>query len=574
MATPESTVFLRREGTGAAQVFGHPADVLRALDQNEANKRRREDIARADQWRLKQDRDKKIGELLLTDPEKTFQPFNDQVLAAAAAHRKNTLDLVEKQGPSMVDNPEFKIWNKNKWNDVNSIARKGNFLKDLVDSKRKEIDANPNLDKDMLHSALNDTYMDHSGNGHPIDKVNIDDINGVIDRNPQAFKPSGYADDFLKNIKDKVFNYNQIQRDAEGVTSTDTDIKMKEGIYRPDPNAVDGIQRDAKGNPIINATPEVIRGFMADKYAKNYVNYTAEQTGRTPKEIIEDILVPKMGVDKKKTMSFKYSPTAFNFDAFGLHPRDAEKANRRLQNVSALADTFVDEEGYLSDKPTEKAKEILGYIKANAKFGGADIVDAFPVKGTEEAGSQEVNGVSVENKPYDRIVFKTKQGTKGRIQIQEIDISDKKAATAELNSVFETAKTEGGFKIGYDVLRNIDEQRFNNEYLKSDRQIREGTSNEKAMNKEIVAWQRGDNFNSMIGKDYEGKKIVGVSHVKPVWGSNYLELKLNDGSTAQIKASDSEDAKKLKEVYLSGFKGKVKLAGKRGEASGMSAVFE
>lgn len=574
METPESTVFLRREGSGAAQVFGHPADVLRALDQNEANKRRREDIQRADAYRLKQDRDKKVGELLLTDPEKTFQPFNDQVLAAAAAHRKSTLDVIEKNGPSTVDNAQFKIWNKNKWNDVNSIARKGNYLKDLVDAKRKEIDANPNLDKDMLHSALNDTYMDHAGNGHPIDKINIDDINAVIDRNPQAFKPSGYADDFLKNIKDTVFNYNKISRDADGTTTEDVDIKMKKSIYQPDENSVDGIKRDQKGNPIINATPEVIRGFMADKYAKNYVDYTAQQTGRTQKEIIEDILEPKVGVDKKRTLSFKYSPSAFNYDSFGMHPRDAEKANQRLQNVATLADTFVDEEGYLSDKPSEKAKEILGYIKGNAKFGGADVVDAFPVKGTNDPGSQEVNGVAVENKPYDRIVLKTKQGTKGRIQTQEIDLSDKKAATAELNSVFETAKTEGGFKIGHDVLRRIDTERYNDKFLNSDRQVREGSSNEKAMNREIQGWQKGQNTSGLVGKNYEGAKIVGVSHRSPVFGSDYLEFTMSDGTKKQISSTDSEGAKKLKELYLSGSNAKVKLAGKKGEDSGMSSIFQ
>lgn len=572
MDTPESSVFLRREGTGAAQIFGHPYDVVRALDQDEAGRQRKQAIQMAYAAKQKADRDKKIKDLLLTNPEKTFEPFNQQVLTLADDHRKS----VEKLLNDGVQHDDIKldIYNKKGWDQVNDVARRGNFIKGVVDSKRKEIDSNPYLDKDTLHSALSDTYMDHDGKGHDIKKVDMQAIDKVVENNPQAFKEGVYADNFLKNLGDKVFNFNKIQRDAEGVTSTDVDTKMKKGIYQEDPTTVDGIRRDPKtGNPVINATPEVIRSFMSDRYAKNYVEWRAGQQGKTEKDVIQDILTPKLDLESKKTQSFKYSPQAYNFDEYGMKPKDQMKANKRLENVATLADTFVDDEGFLSDKPNENAMSILGYLKGNAKFGAADIQDAFPVKGTDEPGGQEVNGMYVENKPYDRIVFKTKQGVKGSPKAQEIDLSDKKAAAAELNSVFETAKTEGGFKIGHDVLRAIDEGRYEGKYLNTERGIREGTGDEKAMNREISAWQKGENFNSLVGGKVDGKKINGASYSKSLIGSDVLKLKLNDGTTKEIKVSNSDDVKKLKDVYLSKFKAPVKLVGKKGKEQGLDESF-
>lgn len=570
--TPESLVFRGHEGSGAAQVFGHPYDVVGMYRQGEAEKRRRADIQAAMQYQQRQARDKKIGDLLLTNPEKTFEPFNKQIIGDAEQHRQSLVKMFD-EGVNP-DSAAFKAYNTKKWEDINDKARRGNFIKSQIALKRQEIASNKKyLDTDLLDSKLNDTYMDHEGNGHPLEKVDMNAIDKVVDNNPEAFKADAYADDFLKNLGDKVFNYNQQMRDSEGVTTKDVDIKMKKDIYQPDPNAVDGIKRDPRtGNPIINITPEVIRGFKSDRYAGNYVNHIANTTGKSEKEVIEDILSPKLDVDKKQTMNFKFNPGSYR-NAYGLKQGEEQKATRRLQNVSTLADAFVDDEGYLSDKPNKKAEELLGYLKGNAKFGAADIVDAHLVKGDSESGTQDINGVRVDNKPYDRIILTTKQGVRGRPKVQEIDLSNKRSATAELNSVFETAKTEGGFRVGHDILRNLDEEKFGNQYLSSNRKIREGTMDEKAMLNEVTKWGHGENLNTLVGKKLDDKKIIGVSHRKALLGSDYLEIKTADGEITKIKTGDTEGLQKLKNVYASGFKEKVKLAGDKAKDE-LESIFE
>lgn len=568
--TPEGSVFLGREGTGAAQIFGNPYDVVGQFARNKAH-REAVDLALARQNQAS--RDKRINDLLLTNPEKTFEPFNKEVINAAEKHRSESVDMFNK-GMNPVNNPGFEAWNKKQWDEINDLARRGNFIKDQVTLKRNEVAKNPYLDQNMLNSAINDTYMDHEGNGKDIKGVDLDSINKVIENNPQAFKSNVYADDFLKNLGDKVFNFNKIQRDAEGVTSQDVDIKMKKGIYRPDPNAADGILRDPKtGNPVINATPEVVRGFMADPYAANWVHHEAANTGKSEKKVVEDVLEPKLDVERKQTMNFKYAPLNMR-NEFGLKASDEPKATRRLQNVDALVNAFTDKEGYVTDKPNEKAIETLGYLKNNAKFGNADVIDAKFVKGNDESGSQVIDGVSVPNQPHDRIVLFTKQGQRGRTTPRDIDLTDQHAAAAQLNSIFETAKTEGGFKVGFDVLRDINEGKFNNQYLNSERKIQEGSFDEKKMFNQISNWKEGNNLSSLVGKKIGGRTIKGASHVTPFFGSNYIKVEFTEGKPKEIKTTDSDDTKLLKEAYESGLtKKKVKLAGTKGKDSGLTEDF-
>lgn len=547
--TPESEVFLKREGTGSAQILGGPTNVLGELHNLQANRARREQVAVEYAKQEKAARDKRMMELLEREPEATFEPFNQEVLGAVAAHRKSVNDYMDKGGN--VNSSQFNTWNANKWNQLNDMARRGNWIKDEITKTRDLIKADPNLDTKYYNDKINDLYMDATGKGVPLEKVDVNKIREVTD-DPGGFNMLRYTKDFTKNMEDNVFNFHDKQLRGYGLDTKDTKVKIKADLYTPDPSTKSGVVEDADGNPVINANKDFVAAFTTNPMANRWLDKKAAEQGIDKKQLIEQLVKPNGLFNKEEKETSHFFPGNFSLGG-GYNNKDEIKVTKRLQNISSLAHAFTDDEGFVSDKPTPAAERMLSYLKSNTTMDGGNIVDAKLEKGDDEKGTP------------DRISFKVKHGTKGLPKDYSVDLSDPNEATAQLNSIFEGSKSEGGFHVGHDVLRNLDETKFNGQYLNRERKIRPDSYDEKRMISQVQKWSQGEELSKLTGKMYGDQKIVSAAHRSPFFGDDTVTLTLADGSKQTLKANDSEDLKKLKGIYINkGTGAAVKLAGEKG----------
>lgn len=544
MARPESTVYLRREGTGDAQIFGAPANALAAL-QNLGNIRMQQQARQSEFARMeKERRDQKMAELIERDPEKTFQPFNDQLLNAAKTHRQSVIDRINR-GDNW-ESPEFKAWNKGEWSKLDDIARRGNWVKDEITIMRDLVKKDPYLNTEYYWNKINDLYMDEFGNGKPIEQVDVNAIRNVT-LDPGGFKMDEYAKSFMKNIEENVFNFHQQQLKGWGIDDRDVKVKIKADLYTPDPNTKSGVAEDEEGNPIINASKDFVSAFTSNENARRWIEQQAKQQGVDPKQIIEQVVRPRSSFEKTQQSNSKMFSKAW-LDGGA----NEEGATRRLQNVSALAYAFTDDEGFVSDKPNAEAERVLGYIKNNAKLNGTEITDARFVKGDEDINT------------FDRIEFTTKAGARAIPKKVVINLNDPVDATAQLNSIFETAKTEGGFKIGHDELMDIDESKFQGQYLNRNRKTKPGSLDEQKAIRAAQTWAQGNQLEKLNNLRIGKQTIASAKFSSPIIGSDKLTLVFTDGSSRVLNPKDSEDLKVLKQAYESQFSPKVEMAGKRG----------
>lgn len=546
MARPESTVYQRREGTGEAQIFGAPANALAAL-QNLGNIRMQQQARQSEFARMeKQRRDQKMAELIERDPEKTFQPFNDQLLNAAKTHRQSVIDRINR-GDNW-ESPEFKAWNKGEWDRLDDIARRGNWVKDEITIMRDLVKKDPYLDTEYYWNKINDLYMDEFGNGKPLEQIDVNQIRNVT-LDPGGFKMDEYAKSFMKNIEENVFNFHQQQLKGWGIDDRDVKVKIKADLYTPDPNTKSGVAEDEEGNPIINASKDFVSAFTSNENARRWIEQQAQMQGVEPKQIIEQVVRPRSSFEKTQRSNSKMFSKAWLDDG-----ANEEAATRRLQNVSDLAYAFTDDEGFVSDKPNAEAERVLGYIKNNAKLNGNEITDARFVKGDED-----INTV-------DRIEFTTKAGVRAIPKKVVINLNDPVKATAQLNSIFETAKTEGGFKIGHDELMDIDESKFEGQYLNRNRKTKPGSLDERKAIQAAQTWARGEQLEKLTNNNLRiGKQtIASAKYSSPIVGSDKLTIVFTDGSSRVLNPKDSEDLKVLKQAYESQFSPKMEMAGKKG----------
>jgi len=544
---PQSLVYQGREATGTAQIFGREGNPFNAVRSRMADIEKKKAIEAEKAKLAKQERDKKMFEVISVSPEKTFHPFNQQVLNAAQEHRNRVMEYYSSGG---TDNPQFQAWNKTQWEKVNDLARKGVYIQEKINATMEEIKKNPYLDQTYYFPKIWDSIMDAHGNGKPLDQINVDQIAQVYQQDPAGFNLDKYATDFYGNIKDNVFNWVEKRNTALGTETDDIELKVKGQLYQKDQNTTSGVVEDEWGNPQMNITNDVLNSFAGSPLAKQRLQQMAEEQGIDPREwLASRFKALGGGFNKNVRPGSKFYPGAYTNqpDETGIPKKDIPKATERMKNIGNILNAFWDEDGSRRDDPSPQAQAALSYIVANARFGDGEILDASFVPGTTKPGAMKVFDDEIENSPDDQIVFRVKYSDRGRPKTERISIDEMNAA--QLNGIFNTSKTEGGFKIGYDQLRMLN-QKKDNELFSS--RIDRSYMNEQTANAEqdqIKSWQSYQDLDKMKGKVLNGKRIQSVSRKKSYgfFPSDLgIQVTYHDGSTEVIPV---EEYDRLSEIH-------------------------
>jgi hypothetical protein len=562
MTTPESVVYNKREGSGAAQIFGQPGQPVRALMLRKQDALQRQRVAEAEAKLAKDKRDQKMFEILAVSPEKTFQPFDDQVRNVATEHRKKVEGYFNAGGDP--NNPSFQSWNKGEWDRINGLARKGIYIQDKIKATMDTIKQNPYLKTDYYYPKIFDHYMDAHGNGKPLDQVNVNDIESIYQTDPGGFDMNKYTNDFLANIKDNVFNYVKKRNTAYGTETDDVEVKTKGALYTPDAKTTSGVQEDEFGNPILKISNEVLNSFADSPNAQRAVEHMAQQTGQDPRQVMSELIQNNMatrggGFSRNVKPTSKMLPWTYyqnNNSLAGIKQQDIPRATQRLRNIGNIMNAFWNEDGTRRDEPSPEAVQALNYIAKNTKFGDGEVLEATFLPGSTEPGKTAALGAPVDNSPNDRIAFKVKFSDRGSPKVQTVDLDEQTAPA--LNSIFETSKTEGGYNVGYDQLLNLNQelggQIFNSRIDRSHFNKQRAEIEQQQVSK----WKNMEDLDQLNGKVLAGKKITSASK-KPGtywWSDDKISVTLEDGSKAEIDPNDPESYKTLSKLYNQGAKKK------------------
>lgn len=567
--TPGNTVALGREGTGVAQIFGREGNPMDAFRQRKAEVERK-NLLQAERVRLqKEKRDKDMLTAMAVDPEKTFQPFNDQVMSAAKSHTDRIENYFNAGGSS---NPSFQTWNKQEWAKVNDMARRGNYIKDVIAQTEKRIDDNPYLKgrKTDIMKRVFDTYMNPDGSGKPFDQINENEIANIPD-SPEFYDVDKLVDDFVQKMDENTASWVERRNTAYGLESDEHKTSYRQGLFTPAPTDKDGksstksgLMEDEYGNPIVNIQPEIRNALVnssPDRLAA--IAYQADRAKMAPEEFIDAKIKEKLS---GMGGGYKVGPTQFGQKFYpkasvnevdettGLKVKDLPKADLRMKNIGEIMNAFWDTEGGRRDTPTPEAMQALAYVKQNAKFGNGQILDAVYVPGTNAPGTTAAMGMNVANNPSDRMVMKVSYpGQKGKVKPESISLDDESGAS--LNSLFETATAEGKTHFGYDQLRMRNEQLSNSLFTpRIDREFNNKRVAE-AEQGQVEKWQNLEDLNSMVGKVLDGKTITKVEPTPgpgvTSWFGNTagLTIKFSDGTQQEIDEDDSELYNKLADIY-------------------------
>lgn len=553
--TGEELVYGKREGSGAAQIFGRAGDPAGALMLRKRDVQQRAAQEEARRAAAKQERDQKMMEMIAVSPEKTFQPFEDQVRGVADQHRQKIVDYFNSGGDPA--NPSFQQWNKSEWDKINGVARKGTFIQDKIKATMDLITKDPYLKQDYYFPKIFDKYMDENGNGRPLDQINVNEIESIYQSDPAGFDAQKYTNDFLSNVKENVYNWVKKRNTAYGTETDDVEVKTKGLLYIPDDSTASGVQEDEFGNPVLNITNEVLNSFSNSDNAKRYVEAMAQQSGGDPRQLMSEMIQTNLmtrggGFSKNVKPTSKMLPWNYfqNQNSLGgINQQEIPRASQRLRNIGDMMNAFWNPDGTRRDEPTPEAIQALNYIAKNTKFGDGEVLEATFVPATTKPGKNEVMGVKTDNSPNDRIAFKVKFSDRGSPKVQTIDIDEQTGPA--LNAMFETAKTEGGYKVGYDQLLNLNQQlgnqlftsRIDRSYFNKQRaEIEQG---------QIQKWTAFEDLDLMKNKSFDGKKVTEAKKKSGQWPWNddLLELTLEDGSKIEINPKDEANYDKLMKMY-------------------------
>jgi len=540
MEAPESVVHRGIEGTGEAQIFGAPGNPMRAYynrKQDAAyNQAYQAQLAKLD----KEKRDKAMWDVINVEPEKAFEPFDQQVHDAAKEHRDNMVRFIEK-GANPED-PKFKMYAKNGWDKVNALARKSNYLKQVITDTQKVIKENPYLRQDYYYPKIWDTYMDEKGKGKPLDQVDPIAIQNVYTNDPMGFNETKYQKDYMDGLNDNMSNYIRQRATNNGILTEDVENKWKGNLYTRDDKSPLGVKTDAKGNPILNVTPELVKSFTNSDAANRYYSAIAQQEGRDLHDVVAAKLSNNPSFQHNVKPSFSREP-GWMFDYMNggkLKPDEKLLANKVFEHIGNITNAFYSPDGERTDEASPQARAAVGHL-VGTKFGASTIENATLVPGSFKPGTSKVMGKTVHNSPNDRLVLLTKSGTKGMTNVTEVDLTDE-GAGATLWNHFRDSGYMGKKNIAFDQAAQ--ELGVNPRDLYKGREY-QAVQQEKDQ-RAVENLSKGEDFGAMTGKQYKGSVINEVTRNESFFGGfKGYTLHLADGSKVDVGKDDIDALSKI-----------------------------
>jgi hypothetical protein len=523
--TPEGLVYRGREGTGAAQIFGQPGQALRMYSNVRASQAKADAAKTAAQAKAKEERDKQLIQLLDQRPDKAFEPFNQEVIKAAEAHRNNIVAMASK-GADLASG-QLRSYNSSQWDKINGIAAATNSVKEALGEIDKIVSIDP------YYKDARDYYRikawDRAGldenfkaKGSVLD-VNVSGILNLLNEDPSGYNIGKFMNDFIGDIDANVISFVKKQAISNGMGDEINTIipKIKAQLYTPDPNSALGVKVDAEGKPIINVTPEFVASVMANGNAKRRIEWEAKNEGVSPQEIIKKYAAPAGALDVESKVQMKFDPSwVYRQNSGGMLPEERTLASRFFEDASALINAFVDNDGLRTMESTARAREALGNYRTAVKAGGSDVLDVQLIPGTNSPGDTRIMDMRVDNSPNDRMVFKVKT-TRGLPKPFVVDLNDEGAAAA-LWGIYSTGKVGALNKMSYDQLAsalNVNQSELYKGGL--------GKDNEKrtAAIQAIVdqKWMKGEGAEDFVGRK-DPKTGLTIEEAEPVLSEGFMGI--------------------------------------------------
>jgi len=554
METPESTVYRGVEGSGAAQIFGRPGNPMQAYLYRKNDIARREAIQYERDKLLKQQRDKKTWDILNVEPEAAWEPFNQQVISASNVVRKQTADELAAR-PWLVEDQNWIAANKKRWDDVNAIARRSQYIKKEIDATRQTIKDAPYLEPEYYHTKINDLYMNPDGTAKNLNDVDVNKIRNIYIDDPRGFNTVKYEQDYKKGLNDNMSNYITQRQANNGILTEDHETKWKGRVYTADPSSPYGVKVDANGEPVINDVPELYDGFLNSDFARRAYSAMAADKGVPVNDFVRPRIVSASSLTQQVKPQFSRNPATpqwqYNLQHGGGLSNDEQNMSRRVFDyIGNITNAFYDEDGNRRTDANPNAREALGHLRGK-KLGAGVVQDATLVPGTNKPGKG--------NSPNDRLILKMR-ASNGKTSTQEIDLADEGSA-AELWNGFNQGGYFGKKQIPFDAAVDqlgIDPQSF----WKGKENLGVNQEKEQAVINDLT---EGNGFEALQGKTYNGQQIKSITPKKersffaPINGDFVgYDVELANGQKKFIKADDTDALQNILRSTT-----KVQTAGKK-----------
>lgn len=375
---------LQQAGQGDAYVLpAFSADkITERLDHAEAVK----SAKAAAEAKAKQERDKRLDELMKWNPAQAWYPHTEQTNTAI----KNVYDTMTEIRKSGTDpTPEqLNMLNKAKW-DAEVLSKKSNDIKALYPQLKEEIEKSDKYtDKAYLNSRLNDEIFSQPD----VNKIDFDKL-GTLSADPRAFKHGEWVKDFADTLPEQIESiFGKMSIDG-GDLIVDKEVKSK--FFDLDANG--NVRYDKNGKPAVKISDETIELALQDpRYAYHVQQELSKPDAKykTPGEIVKNELSTFAKREEKKSYVKGYSDKEKENDAVKI-----STTYDQVRNFNMAGRSQVDKSKHVTAGWIPEVKSL--YLKKDkvVKIDSPVLIDANTNKTIQNVGSKDFSGLELQLLP-------------------------------------------------------------------------------------------------------------------------------------------------------------------------------
>lgn len=427
-------------------ILGQPKDPFAIIMNRKALADHQAQQRAAAEAKAKQERDKKFSEYMNYDPEKAWEPFNQQVVTAV---NKDLREWVRGQMNSGADpnSADFMAEYKKRQDSVNSIARKSQHVKEVASTTRDAYKENEFFDTAYYDSKLQDIYTNPDGSVKPVSEIDTKAFTELLN-DTGGYNVEKIVADFIKDLPEKVQKTYKLKMNGE-MRYFDT-MEYTTKLYGENP------QFDKNGNPILQTIDQgVVVTAMEDPLLRKVVQARmAQNPGADERQILSEILGGRDNTKIERGVTGVGNRPSYLFEE-GKKQQEKEKAAvMRDQTIQTIQKAFYDEEGNVTNTPNQEALTALGLLNGNVTIGGKKAAKAELKKADyTETWDENTKQNTSRGVKYDRIEFKDENGAK----IGEVNLTDP-GAYWQLDGILNTSTAEN-LKVGQEDLTRLNEKK-------------------------------------------------------------------------------------------------------------------
>lgn len=426
METANESVYLGREGTGAAQILGSPINVWGQVFAQQRQKANDEASARKQQAELVKWKDKQIKDWEQTKFDKPWQMYAEQIQKDVNDYRQTFREL---QGEGYDVSDAKRLTDQYRSDIERKIARTLNAdaaYKDALSRLKQD----PLMDTEWTSSYLNDKLVTND-----IDKADLDGGNKALSH-PRSLNAIAAIDEAVKPIKNQLGFSNPNEEDIKssglGQYLVVNEGRARFGYVDQDGNTVLGVSDDLIDN-VIDTEPRLVDRllwqYVADKNGLDQrldadkIDDEFQKIALTPdkdatmyiRNAIKGRLNQLQQINERgKIQRMGQFPSAASTGKAKQKEADIIERDRIIQAVQTPFGVM----GELDEVRPEAQQFVKQFI--GGKFGG------MPIEDVEIVRAGKPSKFDKQTKNFDRYVFKVVEGKasgEANITTREVDLS-------------------------------------------------------------------------------------------------------------------------------------------------------